>query len=331
MKLIVAGIILLLFLAGCKNNGRPDVGNLLKNREIVRFDKELFALDEKQPDVEMLHRKYGRYLDIYAEGVLQLGSAKDSSFQYLLSLFLQDTVINEVYDSVAQMYPDMIQQKQDLSKALAFYEYYFPDRVIPEVYTHISGFNQSVIVDSAVIGISLDNYLGETCPFYSMLANPIPMFVRRKMTGRNIVKDALYGWMCAEFVYRPQVNDLVSGMIYQGKILYLLEKIFPDYEQERLFDFSAEQMKWCGENESQIWTFLIENDCLFSTQKNVIMKYLSDAPFTSGMPSESPGRSVVWTGYEIVRKYMDKTDGSLPDLMNEQDYHKVLKTAGYRP
>ena len=61
-------------------------------------------------------------------------------------------------------------------------------------------------------------------------------------------------------------------------------------------------------------------------------KYLNDAPFTSGMPVESPGRAVVWTGYSIVGKYMQKNKNvSLERLMAEQDYHKILREAGYRP
>ena len=75
----------------------------------------------------------------------------------------------------------------------------------------------------------------------------------------------------------------------------------------------------------------MENDYLFSTQQRLIMKYLNDAPFTSGMPVESPGKTVVWTGYQIVKKYMDKTEISLEALMQEQDYHKILRVAGYRP
>ena len=61
------------------------------------------------------------------------------------------------------------------------------------------------------------------------------------------------------------------------------------------------------------------------------MKYLNDAPFTSGMPTESPGRAVVWTGLQIVKKYEEKKGISLPDLMEEQDYRQILRSAGYRP
>lgn len=330
MKFLFTCIIFLCLVTGCRESGRPDVGKWRQERKILRLDRDLFALDANAPDVESIHRKYGRYFDVYATGVLQLGQVSDTMFPHLLSLFLQDTVIREVYDTVATRYPVLTAQEKDLSDAWAYYAYYFPDKVIPQVYAHISGFNQSVVVDSAEVGISLDNYLGD-CVFYSMLAVPVPMYARRKMTGEDMVRDIMTGWFNAEFVFRPQKNDFISGMIYQGKIVSLLRRVLPDYEFARVLGFSPEQLEWCENNESQIWSFLIENDFLFSTQQKLMLKYLNDAPYTSGMPVESPGRAVVWSGWRIVEEYMKKTEITLPELMQEQDYHKILRIAAYRP
>ena len=330
MKFLVACVIFLVLIVGCRKTDRPDVSKWRQERKILRLDRDLFTLDAQTPDVESIHRKYGRYFDVYAEGVLQLGQVSDTAFPRLLSLFLQDTIIREVYDTVAARYPELAVQEKDLSDAWAYYAYYFPDKVIPQVYAHISGFNQSVVVDSAEVGISLDNYLGD-CIFYSMLAVPVPMYAREKMTGDDMVRDIMTGWLNAEFPFRAQKNDLISGMIYQGKIIYLLRKVLPDYEFRRVIGFSPEQLEWCEHNESRIWGFLIENDYLFSTQQKLIMKYLNDSPYTSGMPVESPGRTVVWTGWRIVEDYMKKTEITLPELMREQDYHKILRVAAYRP
>lgn len=330
MKFLFTCIIFLCLVSGCRESGRPDVGKWRQKRKILRLDRDLFALDANAPDVESIYRKYGRYFDVYATGVLQLGQVSDTLFPHLLSLFLQDTVIREVYDTVATRYPELTAQEKDLSDAWAYYAYYFPEKVIPQVYAHISGFNQSVIVDSAEVGISLDNYLGD-CVFYSMLAVPVPMYARRKMTGEDMVRDIMTGWFNAEFVFRPQKNDFISGMIYQGKIVSLLRRVLPDYEFARVLGFSPEQLEWCENNESRIWSFLIENDFLFSTQQKLMLKYLNDAPYTSGMPVESPGRAVVWSGWRIVEEYMKKTEITLPELMQEQDYHKILRIAAYRP
>ncbi|MEG2791395.1 MAG: hypothetical protein RSA98_07415 [Odoribacter sp.] len=300
MKFFIKGIILLLLLTNCRRENHPNVRELLKDVKINRLDIELFQLDTLNPDVKKIQEKYGRYFDIYTGGVLQLGIAADSGFAHLLGYFLKDSIIRELADTVLFKYTDMHQQEQEFSWAFAYYAYYFPQHTIPQIYTHISGFNQSVIVDSAAIGISLDNYLGEQCIFYSMLSVPVPIYARKKMTANDIVRDALSGWLSAEFPFRPQQNDLVSGMIYQGKVIYLLEKLFPETPKNWLLGFMPEQWEWCEKNEGQIWGFLVENDYLFTTQQRLIMKYLNDAPYTSGMPTESPGKAVVWSGYGIV-------------------------------
>lgn len=98
-------------------------------------------------------------------GVLNLGTVADSDFMNVFPLFIKDRVMREVADSVALAFPDMKDQEEELSLAFAYYAYYFPGYLIPRVYTHISGFNQSVIVDSAIVGIGLDNYLGSIAFF----------------------------------------------------------------------------------------------------------------------------------------------------------------------
>lgn len=331
MKFNLLSIILLLLAVACERNDRPDVSGLLQDRKIIRFDQDILSLDKNDPDVGMMAKKYGRYFDLYTVGVLQLGNPADERFKEYFSLFLRDSIINEVYDSVAVTFRDMSVQEKAFSQAWAYYAYYFPDKTIPDVYTHVSGFNQSVVVDSATVGISLDNYLGENCAFYDMMGTPIPRYARMRMTPEHIVKEALFGWLNTEFVFHPQKNDLISGMLYQGKLVYLLEKVLPDTDKARLFDFTKEQLAWCEANEADIWGFLVENQYVFSTDRMLLVKYLNEAPFTTGMPSDSPGKAVVWTGYKIIDAYMKKTDASLEDLMGENDYHKILRVATYRP
>lgn len=331
MKFIVAFIFLVVWLSGCRNGANPEVSELVREVKIGRLDVDLFALDTLNPDLKPLQKKYGRYLDTYTFGVLNLGLTADSGFVDLLSLFIKDPVIREVADSVSKNYPDMQEQEKALAQAWAYYRYYFPERTVPQVYTHISGFNQSIIVDSVAVGISLDNYLGERCAFYSMLAVPVPMYARKKMTGDDIARDVMSAWLTTEFPFRPLKNDLISGMIYQGKIVWLLEKMFPEGAHHWLLGFTPGQELWCRNNESQIWGFLIENEYLFSTQQKLMLKYLNDGPYTSGMPVESPGKTVVWSGWKIVGKYMEKTGSTIEELMQEQDYHKILRVSGYRP
>lgn len=318
--------LLVVLFVGCK---APKVDTL--PCDIVRFDQILFALDHANPEIDEVDPEYYSFFNFYAKDVLRLGTLSDPEFPNLLSYFLTDSVMNEIHDTVAIQYPNMIRQEKDFSEAFANYKHYFPEKQVPQIYTHISGLNQSVVVDENMIGIGLDNYLGEDCIFYKMLMTPIPLYIQKKMTADHIVRDVMFGWLSSEFVYRPLKNDLLSGLIYNGKITYLMEKILPGYSQERIFNYQKDQLKWCKNNEQSMWEFLIDQEYLFSTGQMLLIKYLNEAPFTSGMPTESPGRAVVWNGYQIVKRYMKNTDVSLDELMREQDYHKILRLAKYRP
>lgn len=299
--------------------------------KIIRLDRQLFALDHENPDIYQLAGRDSAFLKIYFGGVLRLGKWEDPELPRFVSLFLRDTVIREVYDSVSREYPDLQHQEKELTGAFGRYKSYFPGCQLPRLYAYISGFNQSVVVDSNVLGVSLDNYLGEDCIFYKMLATPVPAYICRRMTAREMVRDILYGWLSAEYPFLPQQNDLLSGLIYQGKLIYLLEKILPAYAPERLFGYTPEQWKWCRDNEEGIWEFLVGNEYLFDKGQTVFRKYLNEAPYSSGMPAESPGRAVVWCGYRIIQEYVRKTGCDLNGLMGEQDYHKILRQAAYRP
>ena len=63
-----------------------------------------------------------------------------------------------------------------------------------------------------------------------------------------------------------------------------------------------------------------------------ILRFINDSPNTTGFPVESPGRSGVWIGWQIVRQYMKKhKEISLTELMNDTDYQQILNSSGYFP
>jgi uncharacterized protein YjaZ len=81
-----------------------------------------------------------------------------------------------------------------------------------------------------------------------------------------------------------------------------------------------------------MWGFLIEKKLLFSNQRMDIVRYINDGPTTSSFPLESPARTGVWLGWQIVRKYMDKNpEITLPELMKNNDYQAILNASGYFP
>ncbi|MCC8174253.1 MAG: hypothetical protein LIO65_07760 [Odoribacter sp.] len=191
----------LFVLGGCKES-KVSQGNV--DIKIIRFEEILFSLDREIPDISRIDSNHYRFLELYSYAVLGLEDIYDEDFPEFLSYFLSDSTIRSVYDTVKVHFPDLKLVEKELSGAFYKFHHLFPEKNIPRIYTHISGFNQSIVVDNNLIGIGLDNYLGSDCIFYRMLANPIPLYIKQKMIPENMVRDVVYGWISTEFPFQPE-------------------------------------------------------------------------------------------------------------------------------
>ena len=150
------------------------------------------------------------------------------------------------------------------------------------------------------------------------------------MAPNRIAQDILLAYALTEFPFKAKKNNLMEQMIYQGKILYFLQALLPEKSENDIMKYSNEAFKWCVNNESHVWAYIIEHKHLFSTQSSMARNYINDAPFTSGMPQESPGRIGTWIGLQIVKSYMEKhSEVSLPELMLNDDYASLLRESAY--
>jgi uncharacterized protein YjaZ len=121
-------------------------------------------------------------------------------------------------------------------------------------------------------------------------------------------------------------------MIHYGKLKYFEKCMLPETANEIIFGFTPGQMKFCINNESQMWQYLIENDLLFSSDQLTIRKLTGEAPFTSYFTGESPGRAAIWMGFRIVESYMMKNTGiKIAEMMKDTDVQKILERARYNP
>ncbi len=309
-----------------------DTSDIDVNIEIQRLDKDLFELDPAKIDeeTEYLVNKYGEFFELYNGRIINLGSPYAKEFTELLTGFITDYTMNKVYQETKQVFSDLGPIEQDIEDGFKHYKYYFPEKLIPAVYSYIGGFNQSIVVADSIIGIGLDKYLGVDCEFYKRLQTP--NYLKRNMRPELIPIDVIKSWALTEFVYNDSMDNLVSNMIYHGKIQYLLDAVYPNKPDTLKFGFTGEQMRWCIANEKQMWNYLIEEKLLFSTDYMLINKHINPAPFTSGYPNESPGRASVWLGWKIVQKYMQRNnDLSVRDLMFNNNYQEILSSSRYEP
>ncbi|MCA1745186.1 MAG: hypothetical protein LC643_05690 [Bacteroidales bacterium] len=310
----------------------PDVSHVEVDFKLVPFYEDLFAIhpDSFAGEAESLKARYGQYLEAYSLGVIAAGSTEDADFVENMQFFLAYEPNQEVLDTCRLVFGDTAPLEKELESAFKYYKHYFPEEAVPDVYLHISGFNQSVVVDSSWVSVSVEKYLGSDCVFYEWLS--IPVYLRRRMSPEKVVPDVMMALSMTQYAYNDSVDDLLNQMIYEGQLRYFVQQMVPDIADTTLFDYSSEQMSWVRTNEKRMWSTIVENKHLFSNDRMTLQRFVGKSPFTYYFGQESPGGVGIFIGYRIVEAYMKRhPETTLMQLMEMKNGHEFFRSARYQP
>lgn len=333
-KYILFVLILAITLASCKQNPlKVDISNIEAEVEVVRFDEELIVLEGKdtlQSWVE-LSNAHPDFFNLFTYRVIKVGGIQDEHFGDFMKAFITDSMIRDVKANTDKEFSGYHKLEKQLKKAFKYYSFHFPNKKLPTIYTYVSGFNQSIVTAENIIGISLDKYLGRDCKYYQQLST-IPQYKIQNMHKDKILSDVAYGWGITEFEEANSATNLLGNMVQKGQLMYLVDAMLPTMQDSFKIGYTSQEIEWCEMNEPQMWTYIIEKEMLYSSKRMDIIRYINDAPSTSGFPTDSPGRAGVWLGWQIVRAYMKQhPEITLAQLMANNNYQKILNDSGYNP
>ncbi len=324
-------LVFVLSMSGCRSNSWDiDISDVKIEQNFKRFDKDLFAVDHDSiwDYVPVFEKKYGSFFDLYNYGIINIGGTNQMDYADKLLYFITDPYIAQAYKDADRVFANE-PYRHDIHDAFCRYHYYFPNKEIPNIYTHISGFNQSIVIDSGLISISLDKYLGTNSKYYAMLHTPL--YLRYNMHPAKIPSDVMLSWALTEFPRNGEDENMAGQMVYYGKIHLFLDAIMPNTPDSLKWGMSEKKLRWCKKNERQMWLYLIENKLLFSSSYKDIKRFIDDGPFTTPFSKESPARTGRWLGYQIVKSYLKHNAGvSLSKLM-EADNQKIFNESRYKP
>ncbi|MCH5328393.1 MAG: hypothetical protein J1E02_05190 [Coprobacter sp.] len=322
---------LVLFAAGCGSGGdralRPEAV------EIVRFDRELaeaFGSESAAQEAAFAER-YGAFVRLYCEGVLNLSPA-DSGYPVSgLRRFFSAPPVKRLYEDTERQFADLRDTERGLGLLFGEIARQFPEAERPLIYSHVSGMNQSYVVTDSVISIALDNFLGADYPGYGDVFYD---YQRLTKTPDYIVPGVALVWLYDRFPYREPNGPemLLDRMIYEGKILYAAERLLPETPTAYILGYSPVQAEWLSKNERIIWDRMLRQQDLFSTDGLTRNKYIAPAPFTAPLTLEAPGRAGRWTGWRIVSEYMRRhRDVSLLQLLTDSvtESREILRLSKY--
>lgn len=326
-------LLLLIIVTGCESN-RFDVDIKDKdiNFEVKRFDRDFlnFKKQDYTKTNNSLKKKYGTFYTLYLTNILALGHPDDPATEKQINLFINNGDISQLTDSVHSKYTDFTPFANQLKSAFKYYNHWFPEKHIPEVITFMGAFNYNIAATDSALGIGLEYYLGSNFELYKTVG--LPLYKIKKMNPDYLAYDAMRGWLLSEFSQPDKQDFLLASILEYGKALYLMDAVFPHDADYLKIGFEEKELIWCKQNEHHIWQSMMNSDMLFSKDKNALKKYTGEAPFTPGMPEESPGRVGNWVGLQIIRAYAENNpDLSLGEIAAITDYKKILSKSKYKP
>jgi gliding motility-associated lipoprotein GldB len=317
MKKYIPIVLLAITIFACseKNKVKNKVEEIPVDIKIDRFDKAFFETPVK--DLAKLKQQYPEFFP---------KNVPDTSWTNKMS----NSMWRALYEEVQIKYSNFDKQKEGIEDLFRHIQYYFPKTKTPEkVVTLIYEMdnNYKAIYTDSVVLVSLEMYLGKKHKFYEYYDYQEQTFEPSQMLP-DIVQD-----FSLTKVKPPVEKDLLSLMIYAGKQLYLKDILLPEFSDEDKICYTAEQLQWCKENETNMWRFMLEKELLYDTDSKIGPRFINPAPFSKfGLASdnETPGRVGTWFGWQIVRSFMENNDIPLQQLllMNEKE---IFQKSKYKP
>ena len=319
---------------GCNRNPlKVDISGIKNNIEFVRFDNELFSIETKDTLIEItkLSNAHPNFFDLFTYRIIRIGGIGEEQFPDLLMQFVADTMIINVKNLVDEEFSDFAKTEKQIIKAFKYYQFHFPEKKLPTIFVYVSGFNQSIVTAENIIGISLDKYLGRDCKYYKKLSTT-PGYKILNMHKEKLVSDVAYAWGISEFETTNKATNLMGNIIHYGKLMYFIDALLPTVHDSLKIGYTTKQIDFCAKNEAKMWNYLVEMKLLFSSKRMDIIRYINDGPSTSSFPRQSPARTGIWLGWQIVRQYMKKhPETTLKELMLNTDYQQILNNSEYFP
>lgn len=310
-------LFIIIITISCNNTDKIEEGISKIEVEVVvdRFDKK-FA-DAHVSDLPALKAEYPYFFPEQFHDSIWIAK-------------INDTIQQELSAEVLKVFPDFKAEEDELYSLFQHMKYYFPDFKEPKIITvttEVDYKNRIIYADSLLL-VGLDNYLGEGHHFYESIYK----YIRKNFEREQIVVDAATE-LSRRRITRTKERTFLSHLILYGKELYLKDLLVPLKTDAQKIGFTEEELAWAEENESQIWRYFVEKDLLYSTDLELLERFVMPAPYSKfylELDNESPGRLGQYIGWQIVRAYMENNDVPLQQML-EMPAEEIFNKSKFKP
>lgn len=294
-------------------------------KEILRLDKDLYNYIQAPSSIkeDSLIKKYPELIPAL-ETIISSDNS-EAPFKTMKEYF-SHPMLMKIYSDAIDTFDNVSIYEEQLGRAEGLAIQHLRNRRLPQFAMHISGFKENVIVLDNLISISIDKYLGKDYTGYNDFFR---QYERQQMQPIYVTRDYLRAWLMSDIV-KIDNKDLLSTIITEGKILYAISQLLPDMNDEDIIGYTKEQYQWCEQNKKDIWKKIINQEHLYSEDPLLISYYLNNAPSSSSISPESPGRASAWIGWQIVKEYAKKQNSSLQEII-EANPLTLFKDSKFNP
>jgi hypothetical protein len=329
-------------LISCNNsaNDKPDVSDIHMNVKAQRFDKDFFSIDTNHisEGLDRVSQKYPTFLPVYFEFLSPINfivQQQGKSYSEAVVEYMRN--IKPLYDSVQKKYASVEFIEKDLAANLRYVKHYFPSFKTPAVYTSVEALNPEnkeeiygALYFRDTLVISLQMFMGKDFTVY----DPTQYFdyLRRRFEPNYIVPNCLR--VIAQEIYRGnnESTKLIELMVEKGKQWWLQKKFLPGTPDSLITGYTSAQMKWCREQEGNIWGSILQNTPdLYTPDHERIQNYIGESPRTMDMPEATPGNIGQWVGWQIVKKFEERNPKMSVQEILATPATKVFQESKYRP
>ena len=235
-----------------------------------------------------------------------------------------------LFEKSKAVFPDFNAEKEALDLLFSQVKLYNPSFVSPKVITLITDldYKSKVVYSGEYLFVALDMYLGDSSEVYI----DFPMYLKQNYRKEHMVVDVA-SELAALAVPENTRRQFLDKIVFEGKKMYMLDQFLPHVSNVEKMGYTTEQWNWVTENQSNVWSYFIEQKMLYSTDAKLGLRFIANAPFSkfyNQSDKDSPGRVGVWFGAAIVRAYMNNNNTSIKSmLMLNAD--TILKESKYKP
>ncbi len=307
------------FLHACTKENTPE------KVVIDRFDIEVAGY----PELDSL--QINEFISRYHEAIAFVTKGDSANVDSALKAYAGSNAVTMFGPDILQRLPSTDSIETALGYIKKNAEKILPSARWRSVTGIISTYNQSVILADNSMLIGLNHYLGSDYPAYSYFEP----YQRKVKTSRHLPYDVAEALIVSSYPYNPTENPtLLNRLLYEGAITLAINELIHDSNPAESMGYDTTQWEWLKKNEKNMWKALIDRQLLFSINPDIAERMTRQAPSTSILHPDTPGRAGRYLGYRIVESYRKQNpEKSLEWLLSPEFYNSetALIESKYSP